>query len=335
MGLNCFKVRVDVCDVLHELIGEISSSDELECVDELEKYLIQSSFPQVMARTKQMQNKTDSKGQLVSPGGEIIAMKSPRRSPQKNKGQGHDTNRTGFPSENSEGEMSRESSRSKRRATEDPNPGSKKRARLASKELQKAKPMKKPTMRELCVNWNRSARTGLNTETVRGWLKTGERKQNEQGRLLCRAIPGGKALWEIKHYQRCQAFLVPQLPFHHLVREICDNEPLCTRTLRWQANALFTLQCATEAYMAGFLMDVNLCTLHRRVVTIDRKDIWLAIQIRGREHVGGKRNVSDTGTMNPSKDWMSDPSEMRGWEKRRGCHFEYQSTPLADWNEDL
>ena len=63
MGLNHFKVRVDICDVVHELIGE---SDESECVDELEKYLIQSSSPQVMARTKQTQNKTNSKGQLVS-----------------------------------------------------------------------------------------------------------------------------------------------------------------------------------------------------------------------------------------------------------------------------
>ena len=157
MGLNHFKVRVDVCDVVHELIGEISSSDESECVDELEKYLIQSSSPQVMARTKQMQNKTDSKGQLVSPGGQIIAVKSPRQLPRKNKGQGHDANRTGFTSESSEEETSGESSRSKRRATADPNPGSKKRARLASKELQKVKPMKKPMMRELCVNWNRSA----------------------------------------------------------------------------------------------------------------------------------------------------------------------------------
>ena len=80
MGLNRFKVRVDVCDVVHELIGEISSSDESECVDELEEYLIQSSSPQVMARTKQTKNKTDSKGQLISPGGQPIAIKSPRRS---------------------------------------------------------------------------------------------------------------------------------------------------------------------------------------------------------------------------------------------------------------
>ena len=133
MGLNRFKVRVDVCDVVHELIGEISSSDESECVDELEEYLIQSSSPQVMARMKQTQNKTDSKGQLVSPGGQTITVKSPRRSPRKNKGQGHDANRTGFTSESSKGETSGESSRSKSRATDDPNPGSKKRARLAAK----------------------------------------------------------------------------------------------------------------------------------------------------------------------------------------------------------
>ena len=262
-------------------------------------------------------------------------MKSPRQPPQKSKGQGHDANRTGFTSESSKEETRGESSHSKRRATEDPNPGSKKRVRLASKQLQKAQPRKKPTMKELCVDWNRSAQIGLNTEMARGWLKTGERKWNQQGRLLRRAIPGAKALQEIKHYQRCQAFLVPQLPFHRLVREICDNEPLCTRMLRWQANALFTLQCATEAYVAGFLMDVNLWALHRRVVTIDRKDIWLAIQIRGREHVGGKRYVSDTRTMNPSSDWMSDLLEKKGLQKQRGCHFEYQSTPLADWNKDL
>ena len=157
MGLNRFKVQVDVCDVVHELIGEISSSDKSECVDELEKYLIQSSFPQVMVRTKQTQNKTDGKGQLVSPEGQFLAVKSPRRSPWKNKGQGHDTNRTGFSSESSEGETSGGSSHSKRRTTADPNPGSKKRVHLASKKIQKVKPMKKPTMKELCVHWNRSA----------------------------------------------------------------------------------------------------------------------------------------------------------------------------------
>ena len=105
--------------------------------------------------------------------------------------------------------------------------------------------------------------------------------------------------------------------------------------LRWQANTLFTLQCATEAYVAGFLMDVNLYALHWRVIMIDLKDIWLAIQIRGREHISGKRNISDTRTMNPSDDFISDPSEKKALEKRQGCHFEYESTPLADWNEDL
>ena len=72
--------------------------------------------------------------------------------------------------------MSGESSHSKRGASDDPNPGLKKRVRLALKQLQKSKPKKKPMMKELCVDWNRSARIGLNTDTARGWLKTSERK---------------------------------------------------------------------------------------------------------------------------------------------------------------
>ena len=48
---------------------------------------------------------------------------------------------------------------------------------------------------------------------------------------------------------------------------------------------MFALQSASEAYIAGFFHDVNLCAIHRNIVTIGRKDIWLAIEIRGREHV--------------------------------------------------
>ena len=45
-------------------------------------------------------------------------------------------------------------------------------------------------------------------------------------------------------------------------------------------------------------MDANLCALHRRVITIAQRDVWLAIQLRGREHLGGKPNVSDMGVFN-------------------------------------
>ena len=39
--------------------------------------------------------------------------------------------------------------------------------------------------------------------------------------------------------------------------------------------------------------------------------------------------------MSLAEGFMSDPSEKNTHEKRRGAHFEYESTPLNDWNEDL
>ena len=63
--------------------------------------------------------------------------------------------------------------------------------------------------------------------------------------------------------------------------------------------------------MCGFFADCNLCALHHKVVTINRKDIWLAIQIRGRGHIGGKAKVSDVGASNISKHLIADPTEQR------------------------
>ena len=50
--------------------------------------------------------------------------------------------------------------------------------------------------------------------------------------------------------------------------------------------------------MAGYFHDVHLCALHRKVKTINHQDIWLAIQIRGRDHIGGKMQLSDSGATN-------------------------------------
>ena len=89
--------------------------------------------------------------------------------------------------------------------------------------------------------------------------------------------------------------------------------------------------------MAGFFLDVNLCALHRKVVTIDRKDVWLAVQIRGKEQVGGRANVSDTGMQNTT-DWMSmDPSEKHGHRDmiKKGQRFPYITTPNQEWNDAL
>ena len=118
------------------------------------------------------------------------------------------------------------------------------------------------------------------------------------------------------------------IPFQSLVRDIIED--LHTEGgLCWQANALFTLQTATEAYMCGFFAYCNLCALHRKVVTINRKDIRLAIQIRGRDHVGGKAQVSDVGASNVSKHLIADPTEQR--RGRPIVHYAEEH----DWPADL
>ena len=73
----------------------------------------------------------------------------------------------------------------------------------------------------------------------------------------------------------------------------------------------FCLQSAAEVYMAGYFHDVNLCALHRKVKTINRQDIWLAITIRGPEHVGGKAQVSDVGACNVSGYMIADTTDKK------------------------
>ena len=70
--------------------------------------------------------------------------------------------------------------------------------------------------------------------------------------------------------------------------------------------------------MAGFWHDANLCAIHRKVITVNRKDIWLATEIRGREHVGGHPQMADVGSVNTTFKGirLADPSEKKG--VRRG-----------------
>ena len=92
------RVVVGANHLVYELIAEISSDDSAEDGDDnFEQYLLQSCSSQVMAKTKQTMWKTDDKGQLILTGGKKLATKGPvRKSPRK---AGHDTNHTGFTSD--------------------------------------------------------------------------------------------------------------------------------------------------------------------------------------------------------------------------------------------
>ena len=81
--------------------------------------------------------------------------------------------------------------------------------------------------------------------------------------------------------------------------------------MRWQNNALFTLQSSTESYMSGFFSDVNLCCHHRKVKTIARQDIWLVIEVRGCEHIDG-RGVADVGSRTAGGYMCTDHSKKAG-----------------------
>ena len=125
--------------------------------------------------------------------------------------------------------------------------------------------------------------------------------------------PGTKALREIRFYQYCQTFLIPVSPFHRVVHQICIKME-GGGDLMWQSMALFALQSSTEAYMAGFFRDANLCAIHCKMITVNRKDEWLVVEVRGHEHVGGRPQVSDVGSVNTAFKGicLADPSEKKG-----------------------
>ena len=90
--------------------------------------------------------------------------------------------------------------------------------------------------------------------------------------------PGTVALQEIRRYQKTGELLIRKLPFARLVREIAQD---FKTDLRFQREAIATLQEAAEAYLVGLFEDTNLYAIHAKRVTIAPKDIQLARRIRG------------------------------------------------------
>jgi histone H3 len=109
-----------------------------------------------------------------------------------------------------------------------------------------------------------------------------------QSKKVHRFRPGTVALREIRKYQRSTELLLRKLPFQRLVREIAMNlgpysgnggfDPV---NVRFQGAAVAALQEAAEAYLVGMFEDTNLCAIHAKRVTIQPKDMQLALRIRG------------------------------------------------------
>ena len=73
------------------------------------------------------------------------------------------------------------------------------------------------------------------------------------------------------------------MPFQRLVREIAQKH---RSELRFQSSAIGALQEATEAYLVSVFDDTNLCAIHAKRVTIQPKDMRLALRLRGNPGLG-------------------------------------------------
>ena len=91
--------------------------------------------------------------------------------------------------------------------------------------------------------------------------------------------PGTVALREIRRYQKSTELLIRKMPFQRLVREIAVEY---RDDLKFQRVALAALQEAAEAFLVGLFEDANLCVLHAKRVTLMKKDLDLALRIRGK-----------------------------------------------------
>ena len=85
--------------------------------------------------------------------------------------------------------------------------------------------------------------------------------------------PRTVALQEICRYQKSTDLLIAMLPFSRLFREIAQDVGHHGYDYRFQSATIYALQEATEAYLVQFLDDTNLCTIHRKRVTITPKDM--------------------------------------------------------------
>ena len=93
--------------------------------------------------------------------------------------------------------------------------------------------------------------------------------------------PGTCAIREIRKFQKSTDLLIQRAPFQRLVREVSSAQK---EGLRFQSSAIMAIQEATESYIVSVLADTNLACIHAKRVTIQPKDVQLAMRLRGERH---------------------------------------------------
>ena len=92
--------------------------------------------------------------------------------------------------------------------------------------------------------------------------------------------PGTLALREIRRYQKSTDLLIKKAPFIRLVKGILYGK-LGKAEIRMQCIAVEALQEAAEYYITNLFDDANLCALHSKRITVQPKDMQLAMRMRG------------------------------------------------------
>ena len=127
-----------------------------------------------------------------------------------------------------------------------------------------------------------TARKSTGGKAPRKHLATAAARKSDSGtggvKKPHRYRPGTVALREIRKYQKSTDLLIRKLPFQRLVREVAQDIKV---DLRFQSTAILALQESAEAYLVSLFEDVLLCALHAKRVTIEPKDLQLALRLRG------------------------------------------------------
>jgi histone H3 len=110
--------------------------------------------------------------------------------------------------------------------------------------------------------------------------KVSKSRAEAEGKTHRRTHPGTRAIREIRYYQKLPGcFSFPKSNFKMLVREIAGDLQV---DIRISSSACIILQMATEAYIVGLFEDANISAIHARRVTIQPKDIQIALRLRTR-----------------------------------------------------
>ena len=123
------------------------------------------------------------------------------------------------------------------------------------------------------------------TAHMKYMTKQWQRRRNEYKRSIGLLIkkrhyrPGTLALREIRKYQKSTDLLIKKAPFIRLVKEILHDK-LARTEIRMQCIAVEALQEAAEYYITNLFDDANLCALHAKRITLQPKDMQLAMRIR-------------------------------------------------------